>query len=113
LANPQPIDTGAQRLSELHLEATRNSDLEDHWEIKAELAPEQIASVAFGVRAKGENDYKFLGTADSAPYRVFPARDVVPNAPELEFKAIARDLSGKELTAESEWHRRVLRRPGR
>jgi hypothetical protein len=113
LANLQPIDTGATQLGELHLEATRSSDLEDHWEIKAELAPDQIASVAFGVRANGENDYKFLGTADSAPYRVFPARDVIPNAPELEFKAIARDLSGKELTAGFEWHRRIPRRPGR
>lgn len=113
LANPQPIDPSAQQRGELHLEATRNSDLEDHWEIEAELAPDQIASVAFGVRVKGESDYKFLGTADSAPYRVFPARDVVPSAPDLEFKAIARDLSGKELTAELEWHRRVLRRPGR
>lgn len=113
LRNPRPIDTGATRPGQLHLEATRNSQLEDHWEIKAELAPDQIASVAFGVRAKGENDYTFLGTADSAPYRVFPARDVIPDAPELEFKAIARDLSGKELTAGFEWYRRVLRRPGR
>ena len=113
LENPKPIGTGAKPLGELHLEATRNSDLEDHWEIKAELAPDQIASVAFGVRAKGENDYKFLGTADSVPYRVFPTRDVTPNAPELEFKAIAHDLFGQELTAEFEWHRRAPRPPGR
>jgi hypothetical protein len=113
LGNAGPIDSGAEQLSELHLEATRNSDLEDHWKVKAELVPDQIVSVAFGVRAKGENDYKFLGAADSAPYRVFPTRDVIPNAPELEFKAIAHDLFGKELTAEFEWHRRIPRRPGR
>ncbi|MBV9998315.1 MAG: alpha-amylase [Verrucomicrobia bacterium] len=113
LGNAETIDTGPKQPGELHLEATRNGDLEDHWEIKAEFVPDQIASVAFGVRAKGEADYKFLGTADTAPYRVFPAWDVIPNTPELEFKAIAHDLSGNELTAEFEWRRRVPRGSGR
>lgn len=81
--------------------------------VTSSTSSDKIVSVAFGVRAQGENDYNFLGTADSAPYRVFPARGVIANAPELEFKAIARDLFGKELKAEFEWHRRILRRPGR
>ena len=83
----------------------------DRWEIKAELAPDQVASVAFGVRARGDGDYKFLGTADSPPYRIFPAREAIPNAPALEFKAIARDLFGGEATAEFAWQRRVPKRP--
>jgi len=62
--------------------------------------------VAFGVRAKGESNYKFLGTADAPPYRVLPTWDAVPKVPDLEFKAIARDLFGAETTGEFEWHRR-------
>lgn len=111
LRNPRPIEESAQQLSELRLEANRNSEIDDRWEIRAELAPDQVASIAFGVRAKGEKDYKFLGTADSPPYRVFPTRDSIPNAPALEFKAIARDLFGKESAAEFEWQRRVPKRP--
>jgi hypothetical protein len=111
LRNPRPIEEGAQQFSELRLEANRSSEIDDRWEIRADLAPDQVASIAFGVRAKGENDYKFLGTADSPPYRVFPTRDAIPNAPALEFKAIARDLFGRESTAEFEWQRRVPKRP--
>jgi hypothetical protein len=65
-----------------------------------------VMSVAFGVRVKGETNYKFLGTADSPPYRVLPTWDEVPKAPDLEFKAVARDLFGAETTAEFEWNRR-------
>ena len=111
LRNPQPIEAGAQKLGELRLEANRTSEIDDRWEIKAELAPDQVASVAFGVRARGDSDYKFLGTADSPPYRIFPAREAIPNAPALEFKAIARDLFGGEATAEFAWQRRVPKRP--
>jgi hypothetical protein len=68
---------------------------------------DQVASVAFAVRAKGENVYQHIGTADSPPYRVFPTRQAIPNAPALEFKAVARDLFGKESEAEFEWQRRV------
>ena len=62
--------------------------------------------------AKGTADYKFLGTADSPPYRIFPTRDVIPSAPELEFKAIARDLFNREsIAAQFEWKRRTPKRP--
>jgi hypothetical protein len=54
---------------------------------------------------KGDTNYKFLGTADSPPYRIFPTWDEVPQAPDLEFEAVARDLSGRETTAECAWHR--------
>jgi len=64
------------------------------------------------VRAKGETAYKFLGTADSPPYRVFPTWDEVPNADELEFRAVARDLFGQELTADFEWHSGLPKRAG-
>ena len=111
LRNPQPIEESRQQISELRLEAKRNSEIDDRWEIRADLAPDQVASIAFGVRAKGEDDYQFLGTADSPPYRVFPTRQTIPNAPALEFKAIARDLFGREATAEFEWQRRVPKRP--
>jgi hypothetical protein len=35
-----------------------------------------------------------------------PTWDEVPNAPDLEFKAVARDLFGAEISANCEWHRR-------
>lgn len=107
LRNQQSIEAGTEQPGELHLEANRNSEVEERWEIKAEATAERVMSVAFGVRAKGETNYKFLGTADSPPYRVFPTWDAVPNASELEFKAVARDLFGQELTAEFDWQRRV------
>jgi alpha-amylase len=110
LRNPQPIEAGTEKLGELHLEANRNSEIEERWEIKAEPTSERVISVAFGVRAKGETSYQFLGTADSPPYRVFPTWDEVPNTGELEFRAVARDLFGQELTADFEWHRRVQKR---
>ncbi len=113
LRNPKPIEADEQRAAELKVIASRTSEIDDRWEIRAELAPEQVASVAFGARAKGESEYRFLGTADSPPYRVFPTRATIPNAPALEFKAIARDLFGKESTAEVEWQRRVPKRPAK
>jgi hypothetical protein len=88
------------------LEVNRHSEVDERWEIKAEPTTERVISVSFGVRAKGETDYKFLGTADSPPYRVFPTWDAVPKASDLEFKAVARDLFGQELTAELDWQRR-------
>jgi len=112
LRNPQPIEAGMEQPGELHLVANRNSEVEERWEIKAEPTSERVMSVAFGVRAKGETNYKFLGAADSPPYRVFPSWDAVPDAPELEFKAVARDLFGQELTAEVDWQRRVPKRTG-
>jgi alpha-amylase len=110
LHNAHPIEPGSEQLSALELTAARTSELEDRWEIKAEIASGVLPSIAFGVRAKGETEYKFLGTADSPPFRVFPPREIVPNAPELEFKAIGRDLFGKEITADFDWHRPVLKR---
>jgi glycosidase len=113
LRNPKPIEAGEQGPVELQVVANRTGELDDRWEIRAELAPEQVASIAFGTRVKGESEYKFLGTADSPPYRVFPTRDAIPNAPALEFKAIARDLFGRESTAELEWQRRIPKRPAK
>jgi glycosidase len=112
LRNPQPIEAGTEQPGELHLEVNRHSEVEERWEISAVPTKEGVISVAFGVRAKGETDYKFLGTADSPPYRVFPTWDAVPKAPELEFKAVARDLFGQEQTVEFDWQRRVPKRTG-
>jgi glycosidase len=106
LRNPQPIQAGTEPLGELHLEANRNGEIDERWEIKAGSTSDKVISVAFGVRIKGETNYRFLGTADSPPYRVLPTRDEVPNAPELEFKAVARDLFGAETTADFDWRRR-------
>jgi glycosidase len=106
LRNPVPIEAGTEPLGELHLEANRNSEIDERWEIKADSTTDKVMSVAFGVRAKGETNYKFLGTADSPPYRVLPTWDEVPKAPDLEFKAVARDLFGAETTADFEWHQR-------
>lgn len=111
LRNPQPIEEGTGPRVELHLDANRNGEIDERWEIKAEPTSDKVISVAFGVRVKGEMNYKFLGTADSPPYRVLPTWDEVPNAPDLEFKAIARDLFGAETSAEFEWHRRKARVP--
>jgi glycosidase len=104
--NPQPIEAGTEPLGELHLEANRNCEIDERWEIKAESKSDKVLSIAFGVRAKGEANYKFLGTADSPPYRVLPTWDEVPQAPDLEFEAVARDLFGTETKADFEWHRR-------
>jgi len=112
LRNPQPIEAGTEQVGELHLAANRNSEIDERWEIKAEPSSERVISVAFGVRAKGETAYKFLGTADSPPYRVFPTWDEVPNTRELEFRAVARDLFGQELTADFEWHSGLPKRAG-
>jgi glycosidase len=111
LRNPQPIEEGTGPRVELHFEANRNGEIDERWEIKAEPTLDKVISVAFGVRVKGETNYKFLGTADSPPYRVFPTWDEVPNGPDLEFKAIARDLFGAETSADFEWHRRKSRVP--
>ena len=109
LRNPHPIEPGSEQMGELHLTAARTSELEDRWEVKAEITSGVAPSVAFAVRAKGEQEYKFLGTADTPPFRVFPAREIIPNAAELEFRAIGRDLFGKEVTADFSWHRPVPR----
>ena len=106
LRNPQSIQAGTEPPGELRLKVNRHSEVDERWEIVAEPTSEGLMSVAFGVRAKGEANYKFLGTADSPPYRVFPTWDAVPNAAELEFKAVAHDLFGAELTAEFDWVRR-------
>jgi glycosidase len=106
LRNPQPIEAGTEPLGDLHLEASRTSEIDDRWELKAAPTSDKVISVAFGVRVKGETNYKFLGTADSPPYRVWPTWDEVPDAPDLEFKAVARDLFGAESAAQFEWHRR-------
>ena len=110
LRNPQPIESGKEPLGELHLEASRTSQIDGRWEIKAELNSDKVISVAFDVRVKGETNYKFIGTADSPPYRVLPTWDEVPNAPDLEFKAVARDLFGTETAADFAWHRPQGRR---
>jgi glycosidase len=110
LRNPQPIEAGTEPLGELHFEVNRNGEIDERWEIKAEATSDKVMSVAFGVRVKGETNYKFLGTADSPPYRVLPTWDEVPKAPDLEFEAIARDLFGAETRADFEWNRR---KPGR
>ena len=109
LRNPHPIEPGSEQLGELRLTAVRTSELEDRWEVKAEVAAGVVPSVAFGVRAKGETAYKFLGTADGPPFRVFPPREIIPNAAELEFRAIGRDLFGKEVTTDFDWHRPFVR----
>ena len=109
LRNPQPIEAGTEPLGDLHCEVNRNGEVDERWEIKAEATSDKVMSVAFGVRVKGEANYKFLGTADSPPYRVLPTWDEVPVAPDLEFKAVARDLFGAETTAEFQWHRRKVR----
>ncbi|MBV9641961.1 MAG: alpha-amylase [Verrucomicrobia bacterium] len=112
LRNPQPVEVGMEQPGELRLEANRNSEIDGRWEVKAEASSDKVMAVSFGVRVKGETSYKFLGTSDSPPYRVLPTWDEVPNAAGLEFKAVARDLFGRELKAEFDWQRRVSKRIG-
>ncbi len=113
LRNPQPIEAGTEPMRELQFKVNRNSEIEGRWELKAESASDKVISVAFSVRVKGEADYKFLGTADSPPYRILPTWDGVPDAPDLEFKAVARDLFGTETSADFEWQRRRRIKPRR
>jgi hypothetical protein len=109
LRNPQPIEAGSEPPAELHLTADHGSEIDGRWEIKAESTTDKVMSVAFGVRAKGETNYKFLGTSDSPPYRVLPTWEEVPNAPDLEFKAVTRDLFGVETSATCAWSKRGRR----
>jgi glycosidase len=106
LRNPQPIEAGTEPLGEMQFKVNRTSEIDERWELKAESISDKVMSVAFGVRVKGETNYRFLGTADSPPYRVLPTWDEVPDAPDLEFKAVARDLFGAETSADFEWQRR-------
>jgi glycosidase len=106
LRNPQPIEAGTEPLGELQFKVSRNSGIDERWELKVESSSDKVMSVAFGVRVKGETDYKFLGTADAPPYRVLPTWDEVPDAPDLEFKAVACDLFGAETSTDFEWQRR-------
>jgi glycosidase len=112
LRNPQPIEAGTEPLGELQFKVNRNSEIDERWELKAESASDKVISVAFSVRVKGERDYKFLGTADSPPYRILPTWEEVPDAPDLEFKAVARDLFGAETSADFEWQRRKRLKKG-
>jgi glycosidase len=108
LRSPQPIDPANNPIGELQLKVDRTGEIDGRWEIRATI--DSVVSVAFGVRAKGESDYIYLGTADALPYRIFPIKEGIPKAAELEFKAVARDLFGNEKTAEVTWQ---ARRPGK
>ena len=107
LRNSRPIAPRSEAAPQLQVTVNRTSEIDDRWQIQADPGKEQVVSIAFGVRAKGSADYQFLGTADSPPYQIFPTRDAIPSASELEFKAIARDLFDRESSAEVEWKRRV------
>jgi glycosidase len=107
LRNSQPIEPSSEATPQVRLTVNRSGEIDDRWQIQAEPGKDEVVSIAFGVRVKGSDDYKFLGTADAPPYRVFPTRDVIPSASELEFKAIARDLFDRESSAVVEWKRRV------
>jgi glycosidase len=109
LRNPQPMEPGKEPVGGLQLEVNKTGELDDRWEIHATF--DAVASVAFGVRVKGESDYTYLGTADTPPYTIFPTRGIIPKAQDLEYKAIAHDLFGNERTAEVEWQEK--RAPGR
>jgi glycosidase len=109
LRNSRPLEPTQNPIGELHLEAVRTSEIDGRWEVKAEPTSDQVIAVAFGVRKKGESDFKYLGTADSPPYRVLPTWEETPDSPDLEFEAVARDLFGREVTAVCVWHRRAAR----
>ncbi|MBV8225694.1 MAG: hypothetical protein JO232_10955, partial [Verrucomicrobia bacterium] len=64
LRNSRPIEPTQNPIGELHLEAVRTSEIDGRWEVKAEPTSDQVIAVAFGVRKKGESDFKYLGTAD-------------------------------------------------
>ncbi len=105
LQNSQPLRPPEKPIQPMTLVVSHGSEIDGRWELKVETNEERPLSVAFGVRLKGESDYRWLGTADSPPYRVFPTRDETPAAAGLEFKVIARDLFGSETTAEATWKR--------
>ena len=107
LRNSRPLAPRSEAAPQLQVTVNRTSEIDDRWQIQADPGKDQVVSIAFGVRAKGSADYQFLGTADSPPYQIFPTRDAIPAASELEFKAIARDLFDRESSAEVEWKRRV------
>jgi glycosidase len=109
LRNSRPLQPQEKAIQPLALAVSRGSEIDGRWELKVETNEEQPLSVAFGVRPKGESDFRWLGTDDAPPYRVFPTWDETPAAADLEFKVIARDLFGGETTAETTWKRRERR----
>jgi hypothetical protein len=107
LQNSRPLEPASAGSPQLKVTVNRTSEIDDRWQIQVDPGKDEAVSIAFGVRAKGSADYEFLGTADSPPYQIFPTRDAIPAASELEFKAIARDLFDRESSAEVEWKRRM------
>jgi glycosidase len=108
LRSPQPIDPANNPIGDLQLEVDPTGEIDGRWELRATIS--SIVSVAFGVRAKGESEYTYLGTADTMPYRIFPIKEGMPRASGLEFKAIARDLFGNERSTEVTWQARRPRK---
>ncbi len=103
-------NTPAGRLGDLRLSVSRTSELDGRWEIKAEQ--DSFYAVSFQVRAKGAGEFVNLGIADSPPYRIFPCWEEVPNASELEFRAVATDLDGHQREVVVSWAKKV-RAPGK
>ncbi|MBV9674234.1 MAG: alpha-amylase [Verrucomicrobia bacterium] len=92
-------------LGELRLNVSRTSELDGRWEVKAE--ENSFCTVSFQVRAKGIGEFVNLGIADSPPYRIFPCWEEVPNASELEFRAVATDLNGDQREVVVSWAKKV------
>jgi hypothetical protein len=63
-------------------------------EVRAALPANEPAQVTFRVRPVGAADWTTLGTDDNPPYRVFHDVSAFPQGTLLEYRALAKGLSG-------------------
>ncbi len=107
-APARPTDAAIAPVS---LTVSRQSEVEERWGLVLETTETRTLQVAFGMRRPGEENYRYLGTSDAPPYRLFPARDELPDGDALEFRAEVRDRFGGRATADATWRKPVRRRP--
>lgn len=72
----------------------------DRVEVSADVAGDGYAEVSFWARPDG-GEWTYIGTDDSAPYRVFHSvADLAPGA-QVEYQAVVADASGRTATSAS------------
>jgi pullulanase-type alpha-1,6-glucosidase len=68
--------------------------------VEATVTPDGLDSVTFAVKV-GNGNWKPLGTADRAPYRVYHDLDGLAAGTKLTYKAVVRDSFGRTATSTS------------
>ncbi len=69
-------------------------------QLSARLGDGRPAQVTFAVRPAGTSDWRVLATDDAAPYALYADVSGYPPGTPLQFRAVAKDLSGKVVSAD-------------